>query len=396
MPQVTKQQRPALPKTVKLLGWASLLNDAASEAVFPLLPQFLTKVLGATAAQLGWIEGLADSTASLVKLWSGAWSDRLQQRKRFIVFGYALPALLRPLLAFATAPWHVFAVRILDRLGKGLRTSPRDALIADATSSDNRGRAFGFHRAMDHAGAALGPLLAAAFLCFQPGQLRWLFGLALIPGLLAYLVLAVGLRDQAPRAPAEGGFRLSLRPFSRPFKVLLVALLVFALANASDAFLLLRAGELGVSTFMLPILWLAFHIVKSVGNLVAGRAVDVLGPRYLLLVGWLLYAAVYAAFGWATTAWHAWALFLLYGLFYALAEPAEKTLVAGMAPPEAAGLGFGWFHFATGLAALPASVLFGLWYETAGPRAAFVWGAALALLAAGILLIALRRTKAVR
>lgn len=385
-----------LPKTVKLFGWASLLNDTASEAVFPLLPQFLIKVLGASTVELGWIEGLADSTASLVKLWSGAWSDRLQQRKRFIVFGYALPALLRPVLAIATAPWHVFAVRILDRLGKGLRTTPRDAMIADVTTSENRGRAFGFHRAMDHIGAAIGPLLAAAFLVWRPGELRWLFGLAVVPGVLAYLVLAIGLSDQPARATAKERLTLSLQPFARDFRVLLIAIVVFALGNASDAFLLLRAGELGVSTPMLPILWLAFHVVKSGGNLVAGQVVDRCGPRFLLPIGWLLYAVVYLAFGWASTAWQAWALFLTYGLFYALTEPAEKTLVASMSPTGARGLAFGWFHFATGVAALPASVLFGWWYERVGPRAAFVWGASLAALAAVILLVSISqpRTKA--
>jgi MFS family permease len=371
-----------LPRNVKLLGLASLLNDVASEMVFPLMPQFLIAVLGGNRFHLGIIEGVADSVSSLLKLWSGAWSDRAGRRKDFVVFGYALAALARPLTGLVTAPWQLFVVRTADRIGKGIRTSPRDALLADSTDPGIRGRAFGFHRAMDHLGAAIGPVLASAFLLAWPGQLRLLFLLTVIPGLLVVTLLIFGLREQPVLNPPQERLRLSLKPFDRNFRRYLLALLLFTLGNASDAFLLVRAGELGVSTPLLPLLWCAFHVVKSSGNLLAGRAVDKLGPRPLILSGWVLYAVIYLAFALASTAWQVWVVFLGYGLVYALTEPAEKTLVANLAGGERRGLAFGWFNCVIGIAALPSSVTFGWLYERYGALVAFGWGSGLALLAA--------------
>lgn len=375
-----------LPRNVKLLGAASLLNDIASEMVFPLLPQFLLTVLGGNRFQLGIIEGVADSAASLLKLWSGAWSDRVARRKGFVVFGYLLAAVSRPLIGAITAPWQLFLARSADRVGKGVRTSPRDALLADSTAPDIRGRAFGFHRAMDHLGAAIGPVLATAFLWFWPDELRFLFLLTLVPGLLVVGLLLVGLREGAAGQPSTARFHWTLKPFDRNFRLYLLALLVFTLGNSSDAFLLVRAGELGVPTTMLPLLWFAFHIVKSGGNLLVGRFVDRVGPRLPLFAGWFLYAGVYLAFALATSAWQAWAFFLVYAVFYALTEPAEKTLVAGLAGPERKGLAFGWYNFAIGIAALPSSLIFGALYQWYSPLVAFGWGAALALLAMVIML----------
>ncbi|MCA9268431.1 MAG: MFS transporter [Planctomycetales bacterium] len=382
------ESRPALPRNVKLLGWASCLNDIASEMIFPLLPQFLLTVLGGNRFYLGVIEGVADSVSSLLKLASGAWSDRALGRKRFVVFGYLLAAVSRPVIGVVTAPWQLFIARTADRVGKGIRTSPRDALIADSTAAEARGRAFGFHRAMDHLGAAIGPVLATAFLLAWPGQLRTLFLLTLAPGLLVVALLWLGLRETPATAAAASGKRSSwsLQPLDRNFRLYLAALVVFTLGNSSDAFLLVRAGELGVPTALLPLLWFVFHVVKSGGNLLVGRAVDRVGPRPPLLVGWFLYIGVYLAFGLATAAWQAWACFLIYGVFYALTEPAEKTLVANLAGAERKGLAFGWYNFAMGVAALPASVIFGALYQTLGPLAAFGWGAALAL--AAIVLLA--------
>jgi MFS family permease len=380
----------ALPRNVKVLGLASLLNDIASEMIYPLLPQFLLAVLGGNRVHLGLIEGMADSTASLLKLWSGARSDRAARRKGFVVFGYALATVARPLIGMAAAPWQVFAARMADRVGKGVRTSPRDALIADSTEPGMRGRAFGFHRAMDHLGAAIGPLLASAFLLAWPGQLRALFLLTLLPGLIVLTVLVLGLRETAMIGPPKEGLRLTLEPFGRDFRLLLLALVVFTLGNASDAFLLVRAGELGVPVPLLPILWCVFHVAKSGGNLLAGRAVDRLGPRPLILGGWGIYALVYLAFALATAMWHIWALFLIYSLFYALTEPAEKALIADLVGGERKGLAFGWYNFAIGIAALPSSLIFGALYEAFGPLVAFGWGAALALIAA-LMLVGVRR-----
>jgi MFS family permease len=280
----------------------------------------------------------------------------------------------------------VFAIRTADRIGKGIRTAPRDALIADSTPAGIRGRAFGFHRAMDHLGAAIGPLLAAAFLWAWPGQLRTMFLITLIPGLVVVALLAWGIREPRSHAASSEPPRLTLQPFDRNFRLYLLALVIFTLGNSSDAFLLVRAGELGVPSAMLPLLWCGFHVVKSVGNFVSGRAADRLGARPLILAGWAVYAVIYLAFGFANTQWQVWMLFMSYGLFYALTEPAEKTFVTSLVGSERKGLAFGWFNFAIGIAALPSSVIFGWLYDSYGSLAAFGWGAALALLAALVLI----------
>jgi MFS family permease len=384
---------PRLPRNVKVLSFVSLLNDVASEMIFPLLPQFLLRVLHGNAQWLGAIEGAADSLASLVKLWSGGRSDRGGKRKRFVVFGYALANLVRPLIGLTALPWQLFAIRIADRAGKGVRTSPRDAVIADSTPPEIRGRAFGFHRGMDHLGAAVGPLLAAAFLWFWrdapaaafESSLRHLFLLTAVPGVLVVLLLWFGLREPARPAPAKPRPTLTMAPFDRRFRLYLVALVVFTLANSSDAFLLLRAGELGVAMWMLPILWSVFHVVKSGGNILCGRLVDRVGPRPMILFGWVYYAGVYLAFALATAQWHVWTLFIAYAIFYAMTEPAEKTLVANLVGQEHRGLAYGWYNCAIGIATLPASLVFGVIYKDFGPLAAFGSGAALALLAAILL-----------
>ena len=245
LPPETPFARSPLPPNVRLLGFTSLINDIASEMIYPLMPQFLIAVLGGNKVHLGVIEGFADSTASLLKLWSGAWSDRAGRRKGFIVFGYLLAAVSRPLIGVATAPWHLFAARTADRFGKGVRAAPRDALVADSTPPDMRGRAFGFNRAMDHLGAAIGPLLAAAFLLAWPGQLRTLFLLTIIPGLFVAGLVTWGLKEQPITSAAKGPPRLSLEPLGPKFKWFLVALVVFTLGNASDAFLLVPRGRAG-------------------------------------------------------------------------------------------------------------------------------------------------------
>ncbi len=377
---------PRLPLNVKLLGTVSLLNDIASEMIYPLMPQFLLTVLGGNRFHLGIIEGAADSVSSLLKLWSGAWSDRAGRRKNFVVLGYLLTAICRPVIGIVTTPWHLFAVRTADRIGKGIRTSPRDALIADSTAPAMRGRAFGFHRGMDHLGAAIGPLLASAFLLAWPGQLRPLFLLTFIPGLIVVVLLLLGLRETPVASPPQERLRFTLAPFDRNFRLYLVALVVFTLGNSSDAFLLVRAGECGVPTALLPLLWFAFHVVKSGGNLIAGHVVDKIGPRPLVLAGWTIYAGVYMAFALVHDAWQIWVTFLVYGLFFALSEPAEKTLVTTLVGSNRRGLAFGWFNFAIGIAALPSNLIFGWLYEQFGPLVAFGCGAGLALLATLLML----------
>ena len=368
-----------LPRNVKVLGLASLLNDTASEMIYPLLPHFLLTVLLGNRFHLGVIEGVADAVASFVKLWSGGRSDQAGRRKGFIVFGYCVPALARPLVSVIVAPWQLFAIRVVDRVGKGLRTSPRDALIADSTDPAVRGRAVGFPRGMDNVGAAFGPLLAAGFLWLWPEHLRVLFLVTLFPGLLVVVLLVFGLRETPATEPPQERLRLTLQPFDRNFRLYLLALVVFTLGNASDAFLLVRAGELGVPTALLPLLWCACHVVKSASNLLLGRAVDQFGPRPFIFVGWLVFAGTYLAFALATAAWQVWAFFMAYGLVIGLIEPAERTLVANLAGGERKGLAYGWYNCAIGIATLPASLIFGALYQFYGALVAFGWGAALAV-----------------
>ena len=388
---VPSTQPPPLPRNVRLLGAISLLNDIASEMLAPLLPAFLIGVLGGSKSMLGLIDGVGESVASLLKLWSGGWSDRAGTRKGFISFGYGVAVLARPLMALAGAPWHVFALRAIDRAGKGIRTSPRDALIAESTPQQQHGRAFGFHRAMDHLGAAIGPLVAFGFLWLFPDRLRWLFALSLLPGIPILILIWLGLKEPPDRR--QGGVSAgqvatswSLNIFPGSFRRYLLALLIFTLGNSSDSFLLVRAEQLGVGLRWLPILWFTFHVAKSLGNLVCGGWTDRVGPRPLIWAGWLIFAAVYLGFGLATDAWHAWALFLVYAAFYALTEPAEKALVARIVGPEHKGLAFGWFNFTIGVTILPASLIFGWLYDSYGPLIAFGTGAGLAIVAAVLLL----------
>lgn len=377
-----------LPRNVKVLGWVSFLNDVASEMIFPLLPKFLMSVLGGTVFFVGITEGTVDSVSSIVKLSSGGWSDRIGSRKGLVLFGYALAALSRPLIGVITAPWQLLFIRLSDRIGKGTRNPPRDALIADSVAPEYRGRAFGFNRGMDHLGAAIGPVLAAIFLWFWPGQYRLLFLLAVIPGLLVILLLTLGLREPERTARDAPKLTWSLKPFGKGFRRYLLALVVFTLGNSSDAFLLVRASELGVATVMLPVLWFVFHLFKSGGNMIAGQLVNKVGSRRMILCGWSLYAVIYFGFALASVQWQIWLLFVGYAAFYAFTEPAEKTLVANLVG-EQRGLAYGWYNAAVGIGTLPASLLFGAIYQAFGALAAFGFGATLALVA-GMLLLSVR------
>jgi MFS family permease len=373
------------------LGVASLLNDAASDMIFPLLPVFIVSVLGASPAWLGIIEGVAEATSSLAKLGGGWLSDRSGRRKGLAVVGYLLPVVARPFIALTTAAWQIAGVRFVDRIGKGIRTAPRDALLAESVPVANRGAAFGFHRAADHAGAVVGPLIATAFLMWRPGDYRTLFALSAVPGVVLMVVLLTRVRDMEPSAsgrpaPAQvaaavtGGVELG-----GMFRRFLAVVALFTLGNATDAFLLLRAETLGVDAALLPLLWSVFHVSKVAWSVPGGALSDRAGPRRAIAGGWLVYAVVYAGFALATEAWQAWLLFVVYGLFYGLTEAPEKALVANLAPPDRRGLAFGAFHLVVGVAVLPASLLFGLLWNEYGAPVAFFTGAGLALAAAAAL-----------
>jgi MFS family permease len=384
--------RRGLSRNVVILGVVSLLNDAASEMIYPLLPAFLTSVLGAGPAALGMIEGVAESTASFLKLYSGYVSDRMKRRKTWIVAGYAISNIIRPLIAVAGSWVQVLALRFSDRVGKGLRTSPRDALIADSTAPEARGAAYGFHRALDHGGAIVGPLLATGLLVLFHDNIPTIFLLSFIPGTLAVLLLITGLREResAHAGGSASAFDVRSAWSGMPgrFRRYLLVILLFTLGNSSDAFLLVKAQALGVPLALLPTLWMVLHAVKMVVSVPGGVLSDRMGRKAVIVAGWIVYALVYAGFAAADKQWHAWTLFTVYGVYFGLTEGVEKALVADLAPSHLRGSAFGLYHLAVGLGAFPASLVFGLLWQAAGPAAAFGTGALLALLA-GLLLILL-------
>ncbi len=397
------KSRLSLGRNVIALAAVSFFTDVSSEMIYPLLPVFLTVTLGASAGTLGAIEGAAETTASLLKLASGWWSDRVHRRKPLVVFGYTLAALVRPLVAMAQSATQVLAIRLTDRVGKGIRNSPRDALIAESVDPSIRGRAFGFHRAADHAGGVVGPLAAFALIQWLAVDIRTVFWLALIPGIFAVFTVVVFVREtnqrgvsgpplarkasvaSAPTAAsaveAAAGNAVS-GPMPRSFWAFLTVLLVFTLGNSTDAFLLLRANQLGVPIALAPILWASLHVVKSALSTHGGALSDRIGRVPTLIAGWTIYALVYLGFAFASASWHAWALFIGYGVFFALTEGAERALVADLVPAARRGTAFGWFHLTVGIGMLPASILFGLVWDRAGAQVAFMMGAALAAVAA--------------
>jgi MFS family permease len=386
--------RAPLPRAVKLLGWTSLFTDAATEAIYPLLPVFVTRVLGGTAVSLGVIEGAADAISSVLKIAAGAASDRTGRRRPFVMAGYTIAWLARPLIALAGSWQHVFAVRVADRVGKGLRGAPRDAMLGALAPANERGRVFGFHRAMDHGGAVIGPLLAAGFLWFFPEQYRTLFALTFVPGGLAVgmLLLVPEARSAASTGaastsrdepvPAE---RRRQSPLPRSLKRFLVILAIFTLGNSTDAFLLLRLSGAGLSTAYLPLVWAGLHVIKAGLATAGGTFSDRFGRKRLIAGGWLVYAIVYAGFAVSDTLLPLLAWFFAYGIYFALVEGSEKALVADLVPAHEQGTAFGWYNAVLGFGALAASLVFGALWDAFGPAAAFLTGAGLAITAAGLL-----------
>lgn len=391
--------RPA--RNVWALSAVSFLTDASSEIIAPLLPMFLTATLGASARTVGLIEGGAEAVASVLKVASGRWSDRARRRKPLVVWGYALSSLARPLVALAQSSSHVLLIRFVDRVGKGVRGPPRDALLAASTPTEFRGRAFGFHRAADHAGAVVGPLIAMVCLSWLALPVRQVFWVAAVPGALAVAVAVIFVRESQlveraappvalPENTRDAPSSVVAAPLPASFLRLMLAIAVFTLGNSTDAFLILRANQLGVPIALIPLLWVALHVVKSASSTPGGALSDRVGRAPLIIGGWLLYALVYAGFAMANAPWHAWALFATYGVVFGLSEGTEKALVADLVPAAARGRAFGWYQATIGLTALPASVVFGIVWDRYGASAAFSMGAALALLASLLLALLLR------
>lgn len=406
MKSADEQRRPGLwqryrglPRTVFAIGLVSLLNDASSEIIYPLLPIFLAQSLGASARAIGTIEGLAESISSLLKLFAGYISDRFAKRKSLVVAGYSIASIARPLLAFAQTWTQVLAIRLTDRIGKGIRTAPRDAMIADTVRFEQRGLAFGFHRAMDHAGAVIGPLIGYVLVILfvanvkSPtiGEFSKIFLMASVPALLAVLVAIFFMHESPLHSSSENQVKkLSLRGFDSNFKRFLLVLALFTLSNSSDSFLILRAMDAGVSVALVPLLWAAHHGMKVLSSLLGGDLSDRLGRKRLIVSGWILYAAVYAGFAYATNQASLWVLFLVYGIYFGLAEGAEKALVADLVRPEQRGTAYGLYNLAFGITVFPASLLMGMIWDWKGPTVAFLVSAFMGATAALLLLIFVR------
>lgn len=375
----------ALPRNVWLVGFVSLLNDSASEMIYPIVPLYLASVLMAGPRALGIIEGIAEATASLLKLFSGVIVDRTRNTKPWIVFGYALAGLGRPLIALTTTWLGVLTIRFLDRVGKGLRSSPRDALLAASIRADQRGLAFGLHRAMDNAGAVVGPLAATALLAGDVA-LQTIFYLAAIPGLLC-LGLTLSIKEVDGPPPVRAPFDWRLGDVPPVFRRYLVVIALFTLGNSSNMFLLLRAQELGVAAEYVPLLWASVSAVAMLFSVPLSALSDKVGRVRLLCIGYIAYALTYIGMGMVTNnLLLLFSLFAIYGLFMGATEGVEKAFVADLVPAERRGTAFGWFNLTAGLFLFPASMIFGWLYQAFSPFTAFAFSSLCAFLAAFLLL----------
>jgi len=383
------------PRAVWLLGCVSLATDSATEAIYPLLPFFLTRVLGAGAVSLGLVEGAAEAVNSVLKIWSGRVADRARTKRPLVLFGYSVSSIARPFIAITTSWTQVFAVRVLDRVGKGVRGAPRDAMLAAWATPATRGSVYGFHRAMDHLGAVVGPLLASLFLFFFPDRYRTLFALTIVPGAIA-VTLVFFVPESAPDrergvaagvSPARRTADAPAMKMPREFTAFMLVLTLFTLGNSSDAFLLLKLTDAAGSARWVPLMWSALHVVKATVSVAGGRWSDRIGRRTVIAIGWLVYAAVYAGFAMSAALPALLAWFLVYGFYFGFAEGTEKALVADIAPASRLGVAFGVYNAVAGIGALAASVVFGLLWSAFGAAIAFGVGAALALAATALLVL---------
>jgi len=378
-------KRVRLPASIIALGFASFFGDFASEMIFPLLPVFVP-TLGAGPAFLGLVEGVADAVSAFLKLGTGYVSDRSARQKPFVLAGYTLAGLARPLVGIAAAPWHVLAIRSTDRVGKGVRTTPRDALIAAHVPNEMSGRAFGFHRSMDHLGAVFGPLAATGLLMLGV-DMRTVFLVAVVPGAASVVAVLFAKEADAKKTHGEspaGGRAAALPPRLRGFYWILA---LFSVANASEVFLLVRAKEMGIAASWLPVLWSVHHVSKSACTYFGGALADRVPRATMIAAGWGVYAVVYVAFAFASAPWQVWSLFVAMGVYFGLTEPAEKALVRDLAPASLRGRAFGYYNFVLGLCAVPAGLLMGWLWESFGSWVALATGSAVAAVSCVLLTV---------
>lgn len=379
----------AMPRNVLAVSAVSLLNDTSSEIIYPLLPAFLALALGTTPFVIGIIEGFAESVASILKLFAGNLSDKLGKRKPLVFIGYAIAAITRPFLGFVASWPQVLIVRMTDRVGKGIRGAPRDALIASSVAKSERGIAFGFNRAADHLGAVFGPVAAFILLSIfavnaaQPtiAEYQYVFLFASAPVVLGLLIIWFVVREPETKRAISAPLDLKLSGFDPNFKRLMVVVAMFTLSNSTDAFLLLRATDAGISPAVLPLLWMTLHFSKVIFSLLGGSISDRFGRKRTIAAGWAIYGLVYLGFGFVDSAWQCWLLFIIYGTYFGLTEGVEKAFVADLVPEEKRGTAYGIYNLAYGIAVFPASLLFGLVWTEVGAMYAFVMSAGISLLA---------------
>lgn len=382
-----------------VFGFVSLLNDWSSEITVRILPLFLANVLGVKTSIIGLIEGVADSTATFLKMFSGWFSDKVGRRKPLVLAGYALSALSKPLFYFAASWPFILVLRFLDRVGKGVRTSPKDALIADSTEPNRQGRAFGYSRAMDPLGAVLGLLMAAALIAFGGHVVRqmtrstfqMLVLLAAVPALISVFLVVLFIRDRRPEMKKRTRPSLSLKGFDGRFRAFLAIMVVFTLGNSSDAFLILRSQQLGLSLVEILIMLAMFNFVTTIVAFPAGILSDRIGRSKVIIAGWFIYGLIYLGFALARSGWQVWALYTLYGAYYGATEGVARALVADVVADSAKrGTAYGLYNAAVGISALPASVIAGWLWQAVGPAAPFIFGAVLSLIAMAALAVLTR------
>jgi MFS family permease len=359
---------------VLVLGVVSLFADMSTEMIYPLIPLFLVNVLGASFIDVGIIEGIAESTASIFKIVSGYISDKFKKRKPLVYLGYGISVIAKPLLALTTAWQQVLGLRFIDRLGKGVRDSARDAIISESGGVDV-GRSFGFQRALDTLGAVIGPLIAASLFIYL--SYRGLFLLAFIPGLFATLLVVFFVKDAAVGIRDDREYQISFRSFDRNFKILLVGLSIFFIGNSSDAFLFLRAQNLGIAALFIPVLYLISNLVYALASFPFGILSDKIGRKRVLLLGYGMFFIVYLGFALANAPIIIWMLFPVYGLYYGLTDGVSKALVSDLAPKTLKATAFGTYYTIIGIVALPASLIAGTLWQMLGPPYAFFYGAAM-------------------
>ena len=383
-----KAYRFGLSRNVFFTGLVSLFMDISSEMVYPLVPLFLTKVLGATKTAVGVIEGIAEATASLLKVFSGWLADRFGRKKLLMAIGYGTSAVSRPVIAVSGTWFQVLTARFIDRFGKGIRTAPRDAIIAESIEQSRLGLAFGFHRSMDTIGAVLGPGIAFILLYLFVGNLRLVFFAATIPAVIAVLLIIIFIKERKrTRAEQEAAARvpgLSISSFNGKFRRYLVVIGVFSLGNFADAFLILQAENLGIRSELIPIVYLAYNIVYAASAVPMGVLADRIGLKRMVMAGFVVYSAIYALVGFSTRPAHIWILFPVYGIYKGMSEGNLRAYLATLAPARQKATAFGVYHTVVGLMLLPASIIAGWLWDNLGAGATFFYGAVLSALAAAL------------